>query len=231
MTTREPQYQECLALRERQGLTRLGLAANISWHDDPKRLAFTFARYKFVAKMFSGLRRVLEVGCGDAFATRVVRQEVPELTAVDFDPVFVADVNERMDPRWPFECRTHDMLDGPIPGAFDGAYLLDVFEHISPRDEDSFLRNVVDSLGPHGTLIVGIPSLESQVYASPRSRDGHVNCKSAPDFKQCLLRFFHRVFIFSMNDEVVHTGFQPMASYLLALCCDREAPSTPVPAA
>ena len=27
------------------------------------------------------------------------------------------------------------------------------------------------------------------------------------------------VFIFSMNDEVVHTGFTKMAHYLLGLCC------------
>jgi hypothetical protein len=27
--------------------------------------------------------------------------------------------------------------------------------------------------------------------------------------------------MFSMNDEVVHTGFHPMAHYLFALCCTR----------
>ena len=33
-----------------------------------------------------------------------------------------------------------------------------------------------------------------------------------------MLRHFHEVFIFSMNDEVVHTGFYPLAHYLFALC-------------
>ena len=28
------------------------------------------------------------------------------------------------------------------------------------------------------------------------------------------------LFSFSMNDEVVHTGFLPMAHYLIALCCE-----------
>ena len=32
-------------------------------------------------------------------------------------------------------------------------------------------------------------------------------------------QFFHNVFVFSMNDEVVHTGYFPMAHYLLALGC------------
>jgi len=31
-------------------------------------------------------------------------------------------------------------------------------------------------------------------------------------------RHFENVFLFSMNDEVVHTGFTPLAHYLFALC-------------
>jgi 2-polyprenyl-3-methyl-5-hydroxy-6-metoxy-1,4-benzoquinol methylase len=220
--TQEPQYQGLLDLRDRQGLTSLGLATNVSWHDDPKRLAFTFSRYKFVAKMFSGMQRVLEAGCGDAFGTRIVRQEVPYVMAVDFDPLFIEDVRRRMDPHWSFDCQVHDMLCGPVGGGFDGFYSLDVLEHVRAEDEDLFMSNAANSLVPHGAAIIGMPSLESQVYATPRSKAGHINCKTAPGLRELLQRFFHRVFIFSMNDEVVHTGFYPMASYLIGLCCDRK---------
>ena len=37
------------------------------------------------------------------------------------------------------------------------------------------------------------------------------------EFKRFMQRYFHNVFLFSMNDEVVHTGFYPMAHYLIAL--------------
>jgi hypothetical protein len=37
-----------------------------------------------------------------------------------------------------------------------------------------------------------------------------------------LSQFFHNVFIFSMNDEVVHTGFHPMAHYIIGLGCTRK---------
>ena len=104
--------------------------AGAVWHEDPRRLTFVLARYKFVAKMLSGLARVLEIGCADAFGGAIVVQAVGRLTAVDFDPVFVQDANERMDPRWPFECCMHDILEGPVPGPFDAAYSLDVLEHI-----------------------------------------------------------------------------------------------------
>lgn len=220
--TQEKQYQIMLEYRDRHGLESLGLMTSQAWYDDPKRLTFTLSRYKFVAKMLSGSEGVLEVGCADAFSTRIVVQEVKKLTAVDFDPLFVADTNARMSDKWKFECRTHDMLKGPVPGQFDGMYALDVLEHILPENEALFLQNMVASLSARGTMIIGMPSLESQGYASPMSKEGHVNCKTMPDLKATMQRYFHNVYMFSMNDEVVHTGYHKMAHYLFALCCGKK---------
>jgi 2-polyprenyl-3-methyl-5-hydroxy-6-metoxy-1,4-benzoquinol methylase len=219
--TRDPVNQVVLDVRERVGTARLGLMNNQVWHEDPRRFVFTMARYKFVSKMLSGRRNVLEVGCGDAFCSRIVKQEVARLTVTDYDPLFIRDIQERMDPRWPMEAKVVDVLAGPVEGEYDAAYSLDVLEHIPPEREDAFLGNLLAALTPHAALIVGMPSLESQAYASPPSRAGHVNCKTAPDLKAVMQRHFHNVFIFSMNDEVVHTGYHKMAHYLLALCCGK----------
>lgn len=220
--TREPQYQRDLEIVQKQGLTSLGLMTNQAWHDDPKHLLFTAARYKFVAKMLSGKNRVLEVGCADAFFSRIVVQEVGSLVATDFDEVFVDDVRARLDARWAFGVEQHDLLAGPFPGEFDAAYALDVIEHIAPFEEILFVENIVKSLTPQGVLILGSPSLESQIYASPQSKAGHVNCKTAPQMRELMNHFFHNVFLFSMNDEVVHTGYAPMAHYRLAVGCTRK---------
>ena len=115
--TREPQYSLLFDVKEKHGVARLGLMVNESWNQDPKRTLFTLARYKFVARMLGGRKNVLEVGCADAFGTRIVQQAVGKVTAVDFDPIFIADVEERMNPHWPMEVFTHDMLAGPVPGA------------------------------------------------------------------------------------------------------------------
>lgn len=218
----ESQYDVCLRLEETQGLATMGLMTNWAWHDDPKRLAFTLSRYKFVAKMFSGMDRVLEVGCADAFGTRIVVQEVKRLTAVDFDPIFVADANRRMVPRWTFDCRVHDVSRGPVPGLFDGVYALDVLEHIPQKSEDRFIESLCGSLGKHGTLLLGTPSLESQPYASASSKAGHINCKTQPQLRKLVSSHFHNVFMFSMNDEVVHTGYSQMSHYLWALACSKK---------
>ncbi len=177
------------------------------------------SRYKFVSKMLSGKQSVLEVGCADAFGTRVVLQEVGAVTAVDFDPVFVQDARDRMDPEWEFEVKFHDMLAGPVPpGEFDAAYSMDVIEHILPKDEHRFVGNIASSLTEDGVLILGSPSIHSQAYASKPSKEGHVNCKDAAGLRALTEQHFRNVFLFSMNDELVHTGFTPLAHYLIALC-------------
>jgi 2-polyprenyl-3-methyl-5-hydroxy-6-metoxy-1,4-benzoquinol methylase len=220
--TREVQYQRSIDLLKEKGLTPLGLMTNQAWQDDPKHLLFTLSRYKFVSKMFAGREHVLEVGCADAFGTRIVVQSVKKLTATDFDPVFIEDVLTRMDPKWKFDCRQHDLLQGPFPGTYDAAYALDVIEHIQPAEEIAFTGNIAKSLAPQGALILGCPSLQSQAHASPQSKAGHVNCKDGNSMRTLLGQFFHNVFIFSMNDEVVHTGFAPMAHYILGLGCGRK---------
>ncbi|APW41613.1 class I SAM-dependent methyltransferase [Rhodoferax saidenbachensis] len=219
--TKEPQYELLYQVVEQHGIASFGLMANESWNQDPKRTLFTLARYKFVAKLLSGKKSVLEVGCADAFGTRLVQQEVGHVTAVDFDPVFIKDAQSRANKNWPLTLKVQDMLAGPVPGTFDAAYSLDVLEHIQPQDEAAFMRNFCASVSIDAPVIIGMPSLESQAHASPQSKAGHVNCKTGKVFKSDLEQYFQNVFVFSMNDEVVHTGYYPMAHYLLALCCGK----------
>jgi SAM-dependent methyltransferase len=221
--TREPQYQHEIDLALRGGFARFGLMSNQVWRDDPRRLAFLLSRYKFVAKMLAGKDRVVELGCADAFGTRLVQQEGCRVTACDFDPVFLDDARRRMaSDGWSCDLLEHDILTGPVPPAdYDALYSLDVFEHIVPEHEEVFVGNIARSLAPAGVAVIGSPSLQSQAYASPPSKAGHVNCKDGQAYKQVMLRHFANVFLFSMNDEVVHTGFHPMAHYLFALCAGR----------
>jgi hypothetical protein len=221
--TREPQYMDCLAVRDRYGMTQLGVMTNQVWHDDPRRVTFILARYKFVAKMLSGRRRVAEVGCGDAFGARIVLQEAQCVDVYDFDPIFIDDIRQRQSPEWPLSAAVHDIVLAPLPHRYEGIFSLDVIEHINAADEPAYLGNLCGSLNDDGVLIIGSPSLESQQYGSPQSKIGHINCKSGLAFKALMEHYFHNVFVFSMNDEVVHTGFYPMAHYLIAVCCGKKA--------
>lgn len=218
--TQESQYQFLLEREAAGDIPSFGLMSGQTWQDDPKRLVFLLSRYKFASKMLAGCQRVLEVGCADAFGTRVVRQAGPTVTALDFDPLFIENARKTMDIRWPVEFAVHDMTERAWEGrGFDGAYALDVIEHITQEKEDAFVGNIVRSLTSHGVLLLGCPSLASQAHASKPSREGHVNCKDGEDMRKLLSRHFHNVFVFSMNDEVIHTGFFPMAQYVFGLAC------------
>ncbi len=214
---REDQYSQIDDVLPGGAPLSMGLMSSARWQTDPRTMAFTLSRYKFVAKMLAGRSNVLEIGCGDGFASRIVRQTVGRLTITDFDPVFIADFATRNDPQWQTEAKVHDILAGPLDERFDGIYSLDVLEHIDPADESRFMANLCASLAEHGVAVVGMPSLESQVHASPASKAGHVNCKSGPVLRRLFEDWFHVVLVFSMNDEVVHTGFEPMANYLLVV--------------
>ncbi len=221
-STKETQYNQYILEAEYSGFERLGLMSSQSWRKDPKHLLFSLSRYKFVAKMFDGFGHVLEVGCGDGFASRVVHQHVKKLDVTDFDPVFISDQSQRLENSvWQPRAFVHDILKEPIKGLYDGIYALDVLEHIDKKEESLFLKNMISPLKKKGSLIIGMPSLHSAEYASEDSKIGHINLKSQQDLKKILLSFFDNVFIFSMNDEVVHTGFHAMAHYIIALCCGK----------
>jgi len=74
MPLKEPQYQVIVDHDKENGRETLGLMISHAWNNDPKRLAFTLSRYKFVSKILAGCNSVLEVGCADAFGTRIVQQ-------------------------------------------------------------------------------------------------------------------------------------------------------------
>lgn len=215
--TKEPQYQVTFDTCAKEGAVVLGPMTSYTWRTDPRRLGFLLARYKFCAKMLSGKSAVLEVGCGDAFATDVVLQEVGRVHAVDFDPSFIEEARSRTPKRERLTFEVADLTKQSVPGKFDGAYSLDVLEHIPKNLEETFLSNICKSVDPQAVCILGSPSLESQPHASPDSKIGHINCKSGSQLKALLLRHFHNALIFSMNDEMVHVGFWPMAHYLLGM--------------
>lgn len=220
--TGEKQYKRFIKKIKKDGFERLGLMSSWVWKDDPRRLLFTFSRYKFVSKMLTGSKQVIEIGCGDAVASRIVRQTVENLVVVDFDLNFILDAKNNISKEWPITVMQHNMLDGPLEGMYDGGYSLDVLEHIPQHLEDQFLKNFITSIIPEGVVIIGMPSIQSQVYASYQSKIGHVNCKDQIDLKKLMQKYFCNVFMFSMNDEVVHTGFHAMSHYNIALCCNKK---------
>jgi 2-polyprenyl-3-methyl-5-hydroxy-6-metoxy-1,4-benzoquinol methylase len=194
----------------------LGPYTTYIWKHDPRHLGFLLARYKFCAKMLEGKDKVLEIGCGDGFGIPVVTQTVGHVHGIDFEPLLIEDNRKRLaGRRCSFECV--DMTTATPQGAFDAAYSLDVIEHIPAEREHLYFQNICASLKGNGVFIIGTPNIMANAYASEASKAGHINLKSHAELRQLMSRYFDNTFMFSMNDEMVHTGFGPMAHYLLAM--------------
>lgn len=217
--TMEPQYDVTFLELEKKGPVPMGPIASYIYRGDVRRLGILLARYKFVSKMFAGKASAVEIGCGDGFGMRVVLQTVKRVDGVDFDPMFTGWCAEQAKrDGTPSRFHTLDLTKQSPPKGYEAAYSLDVIEHIPAKLEGKFVGNIRKCLTKDGVCIIGTPNLSAHAHASPASQVGHINLKSADTLKDLLSGHFRNVFIFSMNDEVVHTGFYPMAHYLFALC-------------
>ncbi len=214
----EPQYKILDEFKNNYGECSLGPMSSFTWNNDPKRLVFVLSRYKFVASMLEEEDNVLEIGCGDSFGSRIVAQSVRKLTVSDVDNEFLESARNASKDPFEYSIKKLNLCEYPSINKYSSAYLLDVLEHIPPSLEEKFLTNLKLSLNLGSKIIIGMPSLESQIYASSASKEGHINCQSKNQLKRTLKKYFSTVFMFSMNDEVIHTGFAPMSHYLMAVC-------------
>jgi 2-polyprenyl-3-methyl-5-hydroxy-6-metoxy-1,4-benzoquinol methylase len=185
--------------------------------DDPKRLVFVLARYQFAAKMAGPSRSMLELGCSEGIGAPILTGFSAEYTGVDMDGSAISSAKKN------FSSKTRRFLKDDFLkkkyGVFDSVVSLDVIEHIHAEFEPQFFDTIWKNLEEDGICVIGTPNITSDRHASRTSRLGHVNLYSADRLVKSMKNIFHNVFLFGMNDEIVHTGFAPMAHYLIAVGC------------
>ncbi|WP_320173213.1 class I SAM-dependent methyltransferase [Maridesulfovibrio sp.] len=187
---------------------------------DPKRLAFVLARYSFAAQMTTDCGSILELGCSEGIGASMLHGGTKPYLGMDLDtPAIETAQNNFATDTVRFKNENFLNMD---EGKFEAVVSLDVVEHISKgADEDAFFKTIYDNITANGVCVIGTPNITSTPYASPESMRGHVNMFDAKRLKSTSENYFKNVFIFSMNDEVVHTGYHPMAHYLFAVGCNK----------
>ena len=196
----------------------LGPWTSYSLLHDPKHMAFKLSRYKFTAKMFDGFDSAIEVGCGDAFGTPIMAQHVKHLRAIEPEARLIKTNKKRLGAIQNIEFKCGSIQSLRLPkGKFDGAYSLDVIEHLDPYLNDPFVKSQAKILKEDGVCIVGTPNITASDYASEGSRVQHINLHSQKTLNALMSKYFKRVFMFGMNDEVLHTGYAPMCHYIFGM--------------
>ena len=221
MTLSREAWNKVTELNHAEGFA-LGPVNAGTWLRDPRHMGFMLARYKFASKMMRRCSSILEVGCGEGLGTLMLVRDTPaRVLGIDFDEAQIQYARQQVEPhgqgRLSFTCGDA-AAQVQAAGCFDGLLCLDVLEHVDPKEEKTFLENCVGALQPGAVAVFGTPNIASDAFASPPSRAGHINLFDPDRFAATLEGHFSHVFPFSMNDEMVHTGYAKMAHYLLALC-------------
>jgi 2-polyprenyl-3-methyl-5-hydroxy-6-metoxy-1,4-benzoquinol methylase len=195
----------------------LGPWTSYSLMHDPKHLAFVLGRYKFVAKMLQGRERVMEVGSGDGFGVPLVANAVKQLFTVDWDQRLLDSNARRLKHLTNVTYVLADLNTQSPDLQVDAAYWVDVLEHLDAATESAVIENIVRCLPEDGVLITGTPNRTASQYASPQSEVAHINLKTMDELRALMQKYFRNVFMFGMNDEVLHTGYAPMCHYIWSL--------------
>ncbi|HAW50651.1 TPA: class I SAM-dependent methyltransferase [bacterium] len=184
----------------------LGQHWSYNLYNDPKRLVFVLSRYKFSAKIGAKDRRILELGCSEGIGVPILSEFAKSYTGVDMDRDAIETARKNF-------------------GSDSVIFIIvsfDVIEHILPKNVSLFFHKIVNFLTPYGIAIIGTPNITSQQHASPVTKAGHVNIYSWERLEYEMRQYFVHVFMFGANDEVIHTGFLPMAHYLIGLGCRKK---------
>jgi len=190
---------------------------------DPKAVLFILARHKFVAKVLKDKKKILDVGCGEGFGTSFIAgiNQHQKFLGVDRIQDNIDDANLRISSFYKnINFKVADIFKMPKLSKFDGIYSLDMLEHINKNKENQYLKNIKNLMTKDGVFIVGMPSLESQVYASIQNRQQHINCKNLYQLQNLCKKHFNVCLPFSMNDEVIHTGYDKMSQYIFIVCAN-----------
>lgn len=219
---KENEQAQWASTKSMLGNNRIVLGPYFSYQfiNTPRRVLYALSYHKFAAKLIGPKKRILEVGCSEGLATLVLAELAEHCTALDFDLEAINFAKESLK-RPNLEFIHADILDKKLQdkklGKFDAATSFDVIEHIFLENEPQFFESIVQHLQPEGMCVIGTPNITSNQYASPLNQASHVNLYSAERLQEAVGRYFKKVIVFSANDEVVHTGFSPMAHYLLAV--------------
>jgi len=186
-----------------------------NFRNDPKRLGFVLSRYKFAAKMGCKERTVLELGCGEGIGATILAEQAINYTGIDLDKEAIIAAKENLkSEKFSF---VYDDFMGKKLGKFQTVVSLDVVEHIYSEHEALYFQTLVENLADDGMVVIGTPNETSAKYASKASNLGHVNLFTQERLKKTLEKYFHNVFAFGMNDEIVHTGFAAMSHYIFCV--------------
>ena len=100
---------------------------------------------------------------------------------------------------------------------------VDFIEHITKKEGIIFIKNCKKFLQNQKNrrnkmLIIGTPSYYSKKYRAKHNLLHHKHEYKPDELYEICAKNFSRVFKFTMNDELVHTGFDKLGWFFFLIC-------------
>jgi len=179
-------------------------------------LLIRLARYKFVTRLVKKTDNILEVGCGSGLGAIFLSQHCAHVTGIEVKTTEI-EAAHSINRRENVEFKVADLFEMEDSQLYDVVLALDVIEHMSMEYGHKLVAAMARHLKPTGMLIIGTPSIYSYEYQSETSKASHVKCYDQQELLALIDNYFSRTLAFSMNDEVIHTGFPKLAWYYFVL--------------
>lgn len=102
------------------------------------------------------INSIIDIGCGDGRFTAELSKAFPDVKVIGIDYSKRAiNIAKAINPEIQFDCK--DIIASDYKQEFSAGVLMEVLEHIPPRDVKMFLRGVSDLLCNEGLLFITVP--------------------------------------------------------------------------
>ena len=141
--------------------------------------------------------KILDAGCGPGLTTSLMAQHGYQMTGIDYNDRAIA-FAKILVPDVLFSQQDLRLLGevAEFENAFDGAVIVEVFEHIPPQYHETVLAGLHRVLRPNGTLILSVPGDRMPLNAWDYKHFGLqeiTDLMELANFKVKQVRFQHRV--------------------------------------
>lgn len=185
-------------------------------HKNLLQFTVRLARYKFIARLVRKTDKILEIGCGSGLGTIFLGQHGASVTGLEVKK-YELESARKINLRKNVKFLKADFFDYKAPSKYDVIVAIDVIEHMTVAQAKKLIEKMMSFLKPTGMAIIGTPSIYSYKFQSEISKASHVKCYDQEELVKMIDNYFGRTLAFSMNDEIVHTGFPKMAWYYFVI--------------
>lgn len=182
--------------------------------NSPISMVWSLSHYKFASRMIKEKAKILDVGCNGGLGTRLLVENSRYVCGLDADLQAIKSAQKNFaNTKMRF---IHSDIFNANLGKFDAVVIFSLINYIKKAALPAFYESIHRNLKPDGICFIGAPNETAAVY-SREGKVGLVNNYSWLRLKAEMERYFKWVFLFSSNDEVIHTGFYPLAHRFIAM--------------